>query len=309
MHPGTFAGPLRFSKISRDETEVLTAFAFDETFRQEIPAFDCEFHLIQTALYGPLRFKMPPCSRFEIHAEGQSVFDRVKPEYNPEIMESIFTINKEPYGRIVKLHEFLENRSLRIAPLAPPDCDVVLCEKDYFSPYHKRIMLRNGTVYGAPLHLYSIRYTPSPQTASEEILQTISNELIDPEQSAWSEIRRRHEQALRMVAPEVTVEFLTGTGFIKVNGKYIASGIPAKLLRNILITSRKEKRFDFREQELFHLCHAEPGISEAGIMEYVQTIIRSLKETGSQLTLARSGKKKYVLKTTGQISYMEKPAA
>lgn len=205
----------------------------------------CELNcgVAQSMIYTPSLLGLPPFSEMTVLCDGRNPFDLLE-EGSGRIENGTFCIGSGKYGVTMLLNRFLKDQGIPDSPDLGGETEVVLMEKDYFCPRRKRTIFLQGTVWRTPYYMFRAAYPRSRNSPSDlvkHIFDRVSAGKLDP----WLDIEPLHSGLLEKSKREYRIVFHSRDESVSINGDHFIKGVPARILRKILILSRGARRFDF----------------------------------------------------------------
>jgi hypothetical protein len=242
---------IRVEKKRDGTVKMMYAFACDHSFQRSFkPYFEMEFCFAPQHKYLPCRFGDTPFNGYEINAELPGVYDLIDSQCEPRIHGGIFSIGRHRLGHTGRFFEYLKNNAITLIGLDYcPDPEVVIMDEDYYCPVRKRVVLKKGRMYGAPVALMTFWFKPKSAKPRFNPLAKIADELIHPEQTIFWRVKQKHEALLRSLSPSIVVEYDTVSSSVFCNKRFVTSGIQGRILQHIIKAYVDEGRTEFQRRE------------------------------------------------------------
>lgn len=158
----------------------------------------------------------------------------------------VLTIAGQAYGRRMLLSEFLRREEIPRAPFTHPDVHVVSIDRPYLCPIRRRVVLHERTAYGAPFYVVRLHWEKATLDASK-FLNPVVREISEEAFAEDAELIDLHRQLIAASERRLVFEYSTRAQAVLLDGKVVVSGVPALILRKILIDYEKGQRsFDHR---------------------------------------------------------------
>jgi hypothetical protein len=242
---------IRVEKKQDGTLKMMYAFACDYSFQRSFkPYFEMEFSFAPQHKYLPCRFGDTSFDGYEINAELPGVDDLIDSKSGPRIHDGIFSIGRHRLGHTERFFEYLKNNAITLIGLDYcPDIEVVMMEEGYYCPVRKRVVLKKGCIYGAPVALMTFWYKPKDAKLRFNPLVKIADELLKPEQTVFWQVKQKHEALLRSLSPKIVVEYTPATSSVFCNKRFVTSGTQGKILHRIVKSYVDEGRTEFQRRE------------------------------------------------------------
>jgi hypothetical protein len=235
---------------------------WDEAVSAWIPSPDFSFRF-----FYPVELHSTPFHKAIPRYFGMPPYDQARPiadcrplsailwNESVEIQAEVCVVDGRRVGDVIAFSEWLRQEELDLKRARIPDWPVIRIDRDYVCPKRERVVLLEGCVYDAPLYLASFRFRSdvSLQAFSNAgaYLDKITNELLQSDEAAWAPFVAIHEQLIASAEEKLSFEFLRGADALRLNGKTLFTGVPARLLFKILVAhTRGQKTFDYRSFKL-----------------------------------------------------------
>jgi hypothetical protein len=282
------------------------AFAPDGSYR-----YRCPYLFSRSTLMGLKMF--PRFVGLTVFEEARILADCLHPGQilrgvEWDIQDGIFLIEGAPYGRVGRFKDWALEREIEFKGPPIPDRDIVRMERAFKCPIRKIEVLSEGSVYDAPLFLANVGYHQAFSSgSSRDFLKNIVEGLSRQNQDGWSDIESAYSSLLGIAERKVRVEYRRTSQTILVDGKTLIAGIPAMILRKVLVAHiNGQGRFYFRtfkhDRELFN--------------DYKQTSFetrwkrlreRLEAEADLHIRLEKSGRGEFILRLERALDFREGP--
>jgi hypothetical protein len=235
----------------------------------------------------------------------QTVFERVPSELNPSITGGVFSINGKKYGHVIAFSEFLYQNNISLKTLVHvEDYSIVVLSEDWFCPVRKRIVLHAGCAYGAPVILYSMIYKKTKGTKA--LFSDFFNDIAYGPSEVWKRVECLHRQFLWYISGKNHFIFDSKSGYIVFNNNYLMHGIPAKILRKILIEYIETGKKHFEHKE-FITCDAFfTNPKNTGFETRLKRLIRKIDKTDLPFRIKKTKKGCFDLECRCKLEFIEK---
>jgi hypothetical protein len=293
-----------FSKNRNGMIAGYQVFTLDKTFTFKFTKSDGDLAFAPLTQYLPLRFGTTSYDMSRMVAECQSVFERINPELKPRIENSCFYLDNEKYGKISSFKDFLKEKGITLTKIYPPDCDVVVVERDYYCSTRKRIVLRAGCAYGAPVWIIELGYLPNGNTLKEP-LQSLKRELTMDSPSTYTLLQPKHEALISSFSESVRFTYNKTEQSIFANDHFVTSGIQAKILREILLAHRDKNRTEFERREFIQSPEFVSDPYNTGFNTRLERIIECMNKTCPDVKIEKHARGKFKLAPLTAISFTD----
>jgi hypothetical protein len=251
--------------------------------------------------YMPLRFGTEPYDEGRMIAECQTVFDRVDSRLNPRIENNCFYLENEKYGKLMQLSDFIKENGISLKNIFPPDCTVVVVDKDYYCQVRKRTILYSGCAYGANVWIMKNVYCKK-RNETIDPLQSLRRELVADNQTTYQSLQPKHEALLASFSETIRFTYKSGDHAIFVNDRFITSGIQAKILKEILVTYRDKNRSEFERREFIGNKEFVSDIYNSGFNVRLDRIIECVNKACPQVKIEKYSRGRFKLISTSPIT-------
>ncbi|MBN1294857.1 MAG: hypothetical protein JXB48_23680 [Candidatus Latescibacteria bacterium] len=176
--------------------------------------------------------------------------------------------------------------------------------KDYFSPYHKRVVLKSGCIYGADIYLFELNYKKL-FTKTKRIISSVIKNSNEKEQ-LFHQLEQRHNKLLSYSVDKAKIVYDKRNEVISINDKYITRYAPARILNKIVnayIFSGKQdfEYFEFKNDPDIALDSYKPNIDIR-----INRISEKLRNEFPLMSITRTGKGKISFDSNYEIDYRER---
>jgi len=197
-----------------------------------LPPSDIAFWLIPKLRYFPLCINCPPYEEVVAISDVRSAAD-VCTGYPQKVESGYFYVGERRVGTVVNFSDFLTRHSISAQQL-PVHCDLPVIEitEPVMSGNGKEELLHQGCVYGAPVHLFWLRYDASCRNSSHNLDCCIKNDIAT--RQVWKPIKAKHHLLRSQLATDYHFKYHGKEGAMYMNGKLLVRNIPALILLKII---------------------------------------------------------------------------
>jgi hypothetical protein len=245
--PGSWGGVPRHREVG-GEQEAVSAWAPSRTFAHRF-YYAVDLHSVPFHRSLPTYFGLPAYDEVRLIADCRSATDLLWDQ--PSSVEGdAFRINGRTVGRLVEFSRWAREEGL-LFEIEVPDCTVVRMEESHHCARRRRVVLYEGCVYSAPLYLASFRFrSESPQGSygrASDYLNQITADMLRSDEGDWGPFEDVHRSLLEAAETRLAFELVPDSEMLKLNGKTLMSGVPAKILWKILCSYvGGQSTFDYR---------------------------------------------------------------
>jgi hypothetical protein len=219
-----------------------------------------------------------------------------------------FFIDSVRCGRVVKFSEWALRENLHFEGTPIPDRDVILMEQDFHCPVRKSVVMVTGCVYDAPLNMVRLQYPHNTDLkefgASTVYLQHVVSQMTREEFKEWKCLEASYGKLLAAAEEKLFFEYRSESQSIFLNGKTLISGVPAKILRKILVAQGNgQASFDFRSFKYDPAIFPNP--EDSGFETRWNRLQEKLHETTPYVRLEKSGKGEFIFKCDCPLAFQD----
>lgn len=208
----------------------------------------------------------------------------------------------------VPLGEWLAQQGLTmLLPDAPEGVVVQRIEEDWVCPQRGRLVLRRGSVLGAPFGLFRIRWSLDDTSPIVDALSRLFFEATDAEADnpQWEVAHKLHGDLLESDRHRLRFVYHTTDETVSCNGSHLLRGVPAKILQKVLLAHTVTGRTIFEHREFrrdpdLNLDPANPNLESR-----LRLLSQRLEERLPALRLAKAGRGRFQMESSIQIEYTE----
>jgi hypothetical protein len=268
--------------------------------------WDYEYIAGPQILNAPVMFGLPRFEGFGMIADSRDAGSLLwEADADPRLEHGIFRIRGEAWGREGSFHAFCTQREIDLSKFDPPDTPVVVMDRDYHCPIRKRIVLHAGAAYGAPLYLNWISHRKLAIQPEGGIFETLIRDIEREEDMQKDALEARHQAMLRFAAGKAAFVYRAADESIDLNGRHFTKGIPAKILKYLLETHRKEGKAEFEYRELKRRFDISLGQKNANFEVRLARLTEKLRAECPTVSLEKTGRGKFALAVNGLLEYLE----
>jgi hypothetical protein len=293
-----------FRKNKNGKITCYQVFCLDKTFALGFAESDHTVVSAPLTQYFPLRFGAPAFDKCIMIAECQTVFERIDPEQQPRIEKGCFYVNNERFGKVERLYCFIKKNDVSLKKVFPPDCDVVVIEKDWFCPVRKRTILHAGCAYGAAVNIMQIDYDPH-RPGLHDPLQSLQKELMADSPSTYTLLQPKHESLLSSFSEPVLFAYNHAKQSLFANDRFVTSGTQAKILREILLAYRDRNRTEFERREFIQSPEFISDPYNTGFNTRLERIIECMNKTCPDVKIVKHARGKFKLALQTAITFTD----
>ncbi len=285
--------------------ENLLVFIDDKQHRYFLN-WDYEFIAGPQVVEAPAKLGMPPFEHFGMLADTRPP-DRIArcgggfPEQNGES----FRIDDGSWGRIDSFASFCRSLELDLSQFNPPDVEVWVAERDYYCPFRKRIVLHQGCAYGAPFFISRTEHRKL-NARKDDILGTLISDFDREEQEDESDaLADKHRALLETLEESALFVFHADDESLSLNGRHFVKGIPAKIMRSLLLAHLQDGRTDFEYRDFKRDADISLGQKNSNFEVRLYRLMEKLAEQGTCVRLEKTGRGTFSLRVTGVVKFSE----
>jgi hypothetical protein len=303
-HPGTIQKLI--SLRSKDNFhEGVIVFSPKKNNCTKFPKTDGELFFAITMQQSIVRFGLQPFDRYKMYSETQTVFERVTDENHSSITDGIFSINDKKHGQVIRFSEFLLQNDISLKNhIHFEDCPVVKIIEDWYCPTRKRVVLHAGCAYGAPVVIYSMIYKKTK--GAKALFSDFVNDIAYGPSGEWKKIECLHRQFLWYLSGKSLILYDSKSGYIIFNNTYLMHGVPAKILRKILVDYIDKGKKHFEHKEFVTIDDFVSHPKNTGFETRLKRLIRKIEKTDLPFRIVKSDKGCFDLECRCKLEFMEK---
>ena len=281
------------------------ALIMDKSCSAEFLRVDGDVVFAPLTQYMPVRFGATPFEKLQMLSECQTVFERIDPTCKPRIKAGCFYLGGRKYGTIVKFKQFMQEKGISFRNFSVPDVDVVEIEKNFYCRIRRRTILHDGCAYGAPAWVMQVEYVPRKNKEIKDPLQSLKNELVADTPSTYGTLQPKHESLLSSFSKTVHFTYNTSTRTIFVNDRFLTSGTQASILKEMLISCRDKKKFEFERREFMANPEFVCDKTSTGFDTRLNRVAECIARTVPDVSIVRLGKGRFRLASLSAITLTE----
>jgi hypothetical protein len=286
------------------EGEWFTAIAMhimDARFERDLPYFDGELFLGIHLKWLPRGLGLPPFEKVFPMADCRGIEKIVDPALL-QISGDRVMIKGEEVGRLEDFHDFCNARLVHLDDPHIPRRTVAVMHRDYFGPKRRRVVLHRQCCYGAPVYLNRIVYKKSAE-GPENPLSVIIRNMDDP--GFWNHAEELHRALLESTRPSMRLVYHGKKGSMTMNGRRLVRGIPAKILRKVLIAHGSEKQKVFQHKDFKNDSQVIAEAYDSNFVIRLQRLMSTLEKKAPALAFTKSAPGEFIFVPSASFSYVE----
>jgi hypothetical protein len=200
--------------------------------------------------------------------------------------------------------DFVAEQELDLSGHGIPDREVILIHRDVFCERRNRIVLQSGCVYGAPAFLSAVHY-PESDSARGSLGPIIADMRLGKTHGN-ADIEDLHQALLDYAGNTPILTYHLVSQALTYNGETIIKGLPACILRRAILEHLTH------EQSVFTYLEFKKEENPASYPLYdnfesnLSRLMNRLASGNSCIKIAREGRGKFRLISTGAYDYKEK---
>ncbi|HUI92019.1 MAG TPA: hypothetical protein VLX68_07220 [Chitinivibrionales bacterium] len=231
MMPSMLAAVVKHEKKSNQNTTVFM-LCLDRTFQKKIPYHDADLFIARPLQYSPTRLGLPAFESVAMISDPRPLEAVVDPHHIVRRSDKVY-IKGNLCGTATTFSGFCTRNRISLNGHHIPNRPVVEVTCDYKCPIRKRVVLHRGTVYGAPVHLYRIKYRSNVRP-SEQFMSPLIHEGLSEKSEAWQQVHDRHARLVADLERKIVFVYQSASETVSVNGRRLVKSAPAGILRRIL---------------------------------------------------------------------------
>lgn len=193
-----------------------------------------------------------------------------------------------------RYHAFMERGGFDIRKYNMPDPEVMVATEDIHCPTRNRQVIYKGCAYGAPAYVTIIKHR---KNTSEErkILQHMLRDTMEEDELFTPEVIRLHEELVRSLKKKLVFAYFQADESITLNGDHLIKGVPAKILRNILVAHVREGKTEFEYREFKRDFEIGMGQKNSNFEVRFYRLIEKLDEKCPDIRIEKGDRGKFSL--------------
>jgi hypothetical protein len=204
-------------------------------------------------------------------------------------------------------HAFLDRNGCGYRKLGVPDWPVMVALEDIHCPIRKRRVIYKGCAYEAPSYITVIKHRKN--TLDERrLLQHMLQDTVKEDELFPPEVIRRHEELVRCLERKAVFVYHASDESMTLNGEHLIKGIPAKILRNVLIGHLSDGRTEFEYRDFKRDFEISLGQKNSNFEVRFYRLIEKLEEKERGLRIVKGERGRFTLITTCKVVLQENHA-
>lgn len=155
-------------------------------------------------------------------------------------------------GRLIALpsrfHAFAREQGLETAKYGLPDSEILIATEDIECPRRRRVVIHKGCAYNSPGFISMIRHRKIGRKEKKFLEPMLHDALIEGALFS-SEVGERHARLVASLRKRAVFAFQEADESMDLNGVHLIKGIPAKILKLILMAYVRDGRTEFEYRE------------------------------------------------------------
>ncbi len=272
-----------------------------ETF-DNIP-FNYDLIAIEQIRWLPLSFGLSPFEHIQLIADRRTIKDLLwegdYEEYASEIIH-----DGELLAKKKSMSDFQLEHKLNLSKFKVPNWTVWKAERDYFCPRRKRVVIYKGACYSSPLYSILIKHEKTERPNQIPISKLLAN-AENEDRRTTPDIRRQHELVLQLLSPKEVYCYFEADESITLDGKTLIKGIPAKILKQLLLSYLNDGKSEFEYRELKRSFEITLGQKNSNFEIRFSRLIDKLTSENSKLVIQKTARGRFKLIPGAAIEFNE----
>lgn len=288
----------------------IQVFIGDKDF-EEYLEWDYEFIAGPQILNGPVMFGMPPFEKFSMIADTR-LPERIiwVEDHKPEFLGNEMLIGGKAVGRRKAFGQFCREREIDLSRFNPPELEGFEVLENYWCPLRKRIVLHRDCLYGAPVFLNQVEHRRIA-VQSKGLLSNLITDITREAAAHKDALTGKHLELLASLAGSSHFVYHPEDESLTLNDAYFAKGIPAKIMRSLLIAYTEQGKRDFEYRFLKRDFEISLGQKNSNFEVRFYRLVEKLQSESRGVRIEKTGRGRFRISVDGEFSYREEthPAA
>jgi hypothetical protein len=302
MMPSILAAVVKHEKKSNQNTSIFM-LCLDKTFQKKIPYHDSDLFITLPLQYAPTRLGLPAFESVAMISDPRPLEAVVEPHHVVRRSDKVY-IKGNLSGNATTFSGFCLKNGIYFNGHHIPNRPVVEVTSDYKCPIRKRVVLHKGTIYGAPVHLYRLKYRSNTRPA-EQFMSSLIHESLSEKNEAWQQVHDRHARLVADLERKVVFVYHASSETVSVNGRRLVKSAPASILRQILHEHVAKGKIEFANSDFTADSRGRHAEIVDNFSLRLQRLSNVLAEKVPEVRLVRAGRGLFKLHTPCRVELKE----
>jgi hypothetical protein len=302
MMPSLLCDVVKHEKKLNQNTSVFM-LCMDRTFQKKLPYYDPDLYIVRPLQYAPTRLGLPAFESVAMISDPRPLDAVVDSRHIVRRGEEVY-IKGKLCGSATMFSSFCAKNGISFNGHQIPNRPVVEITSDCTCPRRKRVVLHKGSAYGAPVHLYRLRYRANVKP-SEQFISPLIHESLADNNEAWQQVHDRHARLLGDLERKIVFVYNSSDEAVSINGRCLVKSAPALILKQILHQHVANGKTEFANSDFT----AGSKGRHAGITENfslrLQRLSAALSEKLPEFRIVRAGRGRFKLHAPSRVELKE----
>lgn len=302
MMPSLLCAVVKHEKKSNQNISVFM-LCMDRTFQKKLPYYDSDLYMSRPLQYAPTRLGLP-------------AFESVTMMSDPRPLEAVVVgrsfvcrgenvyVRGKLCGSATTFFSFCAKNGISFNGHRIPNRPVIEITSDYICPLRKRTVLHKGSVYGAPVHLYRLRYRSNVKP-TEQFISPLIHESLSEKNEAWQQVHDRHARLLGDLERKIVFVYNLSDEAVSINGRCLVKSAPARILKQILHEHVVNGKTEFANSDFTTDSRGRsPGFTDNFSLR-LQRLSAALSEKLPEIRVVRAGRGRFKLHAPCRVELKE----
>lgn len=231
MMPSLLCAVVMHERKSNRNTSIFM-LCMDRTFQKKLPYHDPDLYIARPLQFAPTRLGLPAFESVSVVSDPRPLDAVVDGKHIVRRGGNVY-VRGNLCGSVTTFFNFCVKNGISFNGHHIPNRPVIEITRDYICPQRKRTVLHKGSAYGAPVHLYRLRYRSNVKP-SEQFISPLIHEGLSGKNEAWQQVHDRHARLLADLERKIVFVYHSSDEAVSINGRRLVKSAPAIILKQIL---------------------------------------------------------------------------
>jgi hypothetical protein len=298
MMPSLLCAVVKHEKRLNQNTSVFM-LCMDRTFQKKLPYYDPDLYMARPLQYAPTRLGLPAFESVSTISDPRPLDAVIDGRHIVRRGGNVYLKGKL-CGSATTFFSFCAKNGISFNGHQIPDRQVIEITADCTCPRRNRTVLHKGSVYGAPVHLYRLRYRANIKP-SEQFISPLIHESLSGNDEAWQQVHDRHARLLGDLERKIVFVYNSSGEAVSINGRCLMKSAPALILKQILHQHVVNGKTEFANSDFT----ADSKGRRAGITDNfslrLQRLSAALSEKLPEFRIVRAGRGRFKLHAPSRV--------
>ncbi len=266
-----------------------------------------DFIGLEQLLRGGAMFGLPQFSGVSMLADTRDPISIIwRPDDKIQKKDGSLYLNGERIGILKSSKEYFSEQKLNLEEFNVPEEFGWFIERDYTCPIRNRVVLHKGCLYQSPLFSCVLTHPSNISFSLPELIRHLVKDGIVEDGVEEKELLLKHNRLLKSFEAKADFVYFSSNETVTLNGEFLVKGIPAKILRQLLVEYLDSGKTEFEYRDFKRNLDITLGQKNSNFEVRFYRLAQKFEEKFPSICLEKSTRGRFLLRCDCEIGFSEK---